>query len=119
MFGDPNNKTIGVYTFECFTHEQVKEINKRIKKNILRKENQIDSASNVTSKKMKIGDFSIVPCFPLMELLHPWLYHCQLVNRSVFGYDTYWDFHLETFNYNVYGIDGEYGWHIDANRKNT
>ena len=38
-----NNKT-GVVTFPCFTHEQVKEINKEIKKNIIKKEDPALSA---------------------------------------------------------------------------
>ena len=104
------NNAIGVYTFPCFTHDQVKEINKRSKKNILQKEKQSNVASNVS----KIGEFSIVPCEPLMELIHPWLYQCQQANRNIFGYDIYWNFHLDTLNYNVYGKNGEYGWHIDA-----
>ena len=108
-----NNK-YGTVDFPCFTHEQVKEINKKIKKNIFQKE-ESSNAANYTSKK---GDFFRIPCFPLMELLHPWLYHCQLVNRSVFGYDTYWDFHLDNLNYNVYGTGGEYDWHIDAIQEN-
>ena len=49
-----------------------------------------------------------------MELVHPWLYECQTINKNVFGYDIYWDFHLDRLNYNVYGIEGEYGWHIDG-----
>ena len=54
-----------------------------------------------------------------MELLHPWLYQCQQVNRDVFGFDIYWDFHLDTFNYNAYEIGGEYGWHVDAKPEKT
>ena len=108
------NNAIGVYTFQCFTHEQVKEINKRIKKNIFEKQN----LSNLEVSESKIGDFFHVPCSPLMELLHPWLYQCQRVNREAFGYDVYWDFHLDILNYNVYGTKGEYGWHVDANKKN-
>ena len=96
--------------FECFTKEQVKEINKEIKKNIFEKE----KLSNVANDTSKIGDFFRIPCSPLMELLHPWLYQCQRVNSDVFGYDIYWDFHLDAFNYNVYGVGGEYEWHIDA-----
>ena len=109
------NNAIGVYTFQCFTHEQVKEINKRSKKNILRKEKQTNVASNAS----KIGEFSIVPCVPLMELIHPWLYQCQQANKKLFGFDIHWDFHLDTLNYNVYGINGEYKWHVDANDENT
>ena len=103
----------GTVTFQCFTPEQVKEINKEIKKNISQKEKLTGAAAHV----VKIGEFSHVPCSPLMELLHPWLYQCQQVNREIFGYDIYWDFHLDILNYNVYGIGSEYGWHIDANEE--
>ena len=109
-----NNKynTVG---FQCFTHEQVKEINKKIKENILQKEPKVDAAETAIKK----GMFFHVLCLPLMELIHPWLYQCQVANREVFGYDIFWDFHLEGLNYNVYGIGSEYGWHIDVNNENT
>ena len=110
---DKKNDRFSLMSFPCFTHEQVKEINKKIKENILQAQDSSMSAQNVS----KMGDFSIVPCLPLMELVHPWLYTCQLRNKEVFGYDIYWQFHLELFNYNVYGIGGEYGWHIDGNRE--
>ena len=103
-----NNNQIGL--FSIFTKEQVREINKKIKKNIVKKEPMIYAAED-TSKK---GEFFHVPCFPLMDLIHPFLHQCQLANRDVFGYDIYWYFHLEQCNYNVYGINGEYDWHIDA-----
>ena len=99
-------------TFPCFTKEQVKAINKKIKENILQKE----EPSKVAHESKK-GEFSVVPCFPLMELIHPWLYECQIINRKIFGYDIYWDFHLEALNYNVYGTNDEYDWHIDANTR--
>ena len=99
--------------FPCFTHEQVKEINKKIKENIFQKEEK----SSASETAIKIGEFFHVSCTPLMELVHPWLYQCQQVNREVFGNDIYWDFHLEGLNYNVYEIGSEYGWHIDADSK--
>jgi len=102
------------YTFQCFTHEQVKEINKKIKESILQKQDQELIARNVP----KMGKFFHIPCSPLMELIHPWLYQCQIANREVFGYNIYWKFHLDVMNYNVYGINGEYGWHIDAEKEN-
>ena len=102
-----------IISFDCFTQEQVKEINKKIKKNLIQKE----EPDNVASSASKIGDFFIISCEPLIDLLHPWLYHCQQINRKDFGYDIYWDFHLETMNYNVYGTGGGYGWHIDRNYK--
>ena len=91
------NPKFSVVTFECFTFEQVKEINKEIKKNIIKKEETSIPASNVS----KIGDFFVIQCMSLMGLLRPWLYQCQTINNKVFGYDIYWDFHLEGLNYNV------------------
>ncbi len=106
-----------VYSFNCFTKEQVKEINKRIKNDVgeLEKQDPSYTASSVS----KIGEFFHVSCVPLMDLIHPWLYQCQQINRETFGYDIYWLFHLEYLNYNVYGENGEYGWHIDANPAKT
>jgi hypothetical protein len=104
-----------IISFQCFTHEQVKEINKKIKKNIFQKEEPSDAADGYETTK--IGNFFHVPCMPLMKLVHPWLHQCQRANGEIFGYDIYWNFHLDEFNYNVYGMGGEYGWHIDANEK--
>jgi len=102
-------------SFDCFTQEQVKELNKEIKKNIIQKEDSDEAAQYVT----KIGDFFHIPFSPLMELLSPWICRCQIMNKEIFGYDIYWNFHLDTLNYNVYGMGGEYGWHLDANGKTT
>ena len=101
--------------FDCFTNDQVKEINKVIKKNIVRKED----VSNVSSDSAKIGNFSIVNCAPLMGLLHPWLNTCKQINTEYFGYDVDCDFQMDTMNYNVYGTSGEYGWHIDMSDRNV
>ena len=97
---------------QIFSHEQVKAINKEIKKNIIQKEASFSPAAGASTEKK--GDFFHVPCNPLLGLLHPWLYQCQIANRDSFGYDIYWDFHIEVLNYNVYGINDEYDWHIDA-----
>jgi predicted 2-oxoglutarate/Fe(II)-dependent dioxygenase YbiX len=102
-------------TFKCFTHEQVKEINKAIKNSIFKKEEPSENSANVS----KIGKFSVVPCLPLMNLIHPWLYKCQEMNKRYFGYDAYWHFHLDSLNYNIYGTKGEYGWHMDLGEKGT
>ena len=106
-----NKNNTRVYTFDCFTKEQIKEINKGIKKNIFGKESSLTAAKHASKK----GNFFHVSCSPLMGLLYPWLHECQLINKTVFGYDTYWDFHIDTLNYNTYEKNGEYGWHIDAN----
>ena len=113
MDNTTDNTTI--WTFDCFTKEQVREINKKIKENILGNQNSSAAANNATKR----GEFFHVPCMPLMELVHPWLWQCQLANRDIFGYDIYWDFHIEALNYNVYGVKGEYGWHVDSNDTNT
>ena len=100
-----------IETFDCFTQEEVKEINKIIRRNILQKEDLNDPSGT------KIGEFSNVLCSPLIESVRPWIYQCQRLNRAIFGYDIYWDFHLEAMNYNVYGENGQYNWHIDRNPK--
>ena len=100
-----------VFGMNIFTQEQVKEINKEIKKNILKKE----PAGNAAPDTTKTGEFFNIQCSILMELIHPWLYQCQMLNKLTFGYDISWDFHLDMLNYNVYGENDEYDWHIDSN----
>ena len=102
---------LSVITFPYFTHEQVKEINKEIRKNIRQKE-PLDAAASA----IKVGSFFHIPCLSLTELLHPWLKQCQVINKKVFGYDIFWNFHLESFNYNVYVESGEYDWHTDVTK---
>jgi PKHD-type hydroxylase len=111
---DQSRNMNGVY-FEIFNFEEVKKINKALIKYRLSEKEQPEHGAPDTSK---IGDFYHVSCMPLMELLHPWLYHCQTINREVFGYHINWNFHLDYFNYNVYGLNGEYDWHIDSNQEN-
>ena len=102
---------LSVITFPYFTHEQVKEINKEIRKNIRQKEPLVAAASAI-----KVGNFFHIPCLPLTELLHPWLKQCQEINTKVFGYDIFWNFPVESFNYNVYDKSGEYDWHTDVTK---
>ena len=97
----------------CFSQEQVKGINKEIRKHIYEKEPDTLTAGGATKK----GDFFPIPLSPLLDVLYPWLYKCQIVNRDFFGYDIDWKFHLDSLNYNVYGVGCEYDWHIDANTK--
>jgi len=103
--------SISNVTFSCFTPEQVKLLNKKIKENIDREQSPTDAADNVK----KIGKFSHIKIASLMNLLHTWLYKCQSINRDHFGYDIYWDFHIEDVSINIYGEGGEYGWHVDGN----
>ena len=104
---------LGVSSFQCFTPEQVKEINEKIRMSITSKESPYDDSAIGVPKR---GSFSYVPCPPMMDLLHPWMYNCQTINLEYFGYDIYWNFHLDKFTYNEYGEGGEYQWHADANR---
>ena len=99
----------------CFSQEQVKEINKEIKKHTHEKEPAGAAAGNVSKK----GDFFPIPLPPLSTMLYPWLYRCQMTNRDFFGYDIDWQFHIDALHYNVYGVGGEYDWHIDANIDKT
>ena len=102
---------LSAITFPCFTHEQVKEINKEIRKNISEKE-----PLGLRATATKVGNFFHIPCLPLTELLHPWLKQCQAVNKKVFGYDIFWNFPVESFNFNVYKESGEYDWHTDVTK---
>ena len=105
------------YVFNCFTNTQVKEINKEINKNIIKKEDPALSAYGRKGDELSVFKTSKafhVPCAPLIELIFPWLYQCQSINQQVFGYDIYWQFQVEGMNYNIYPEGGEYGWHIDA-----
>ena len=98
-------------TFPYFTHEQVKKINKEIRKNISEKE-----PLGLRATATKMGKFFHIPCSSLLEILHPWLKQCQEINTKVFGYDIFWNFNLESFNYNVYDKSGEYDWHTDVTK---
>ena len=102
---------LSAITFPYFTHEQVKEINKEIRKNIFQKE-PLDAAASA----IKVGSFFHIPCLSLTELLHPWLKQCQVINTKAFGYDIFWNFPVESFNYNVYDKSGEYDWHTDVTK---
>ena len=102
---------LSAITFPYFTHEQVKEINKEIRKNIFQKDPLVAAASAI-----KVGNFFHIPCLSLTELLHPWLKQCQVINKKVFGYDIFWNFPVESFNYNVYKESGEYDWHTDVTK---
>ena len=74
------NRKFSSCTFQCFTHEQVKEINKKIKENIFQEE----AKTQASDYSNKIGEFFHLRCAPLMELIHPWLYHCQQINIEIF-----------------------------------
>ena len=102
---------LSVITFPYFSQEQVKEINKEIRKNISEKESLKLHASTT-----KVGKFFHIPCLPLLEILHSWLKQCQEINTKAFGYDIFWNFNLESFNYNVYDKSGEYDWHTDVTK---
>jgi len=115
IFRKDNTKVFGM---NCFTQEQVKEINKVIQKNILGfDEHHVikESVGFPASYTTKTGEFFNIRCSILMKLIHPWLHQCQIINKQAFGYDISWDFHLDMLNYNVYEENDEYGWHLDSN----
>ena len=100
-------------TFPCFGPQEVKAINELINKNL----GQREDAAQAANKAEKVGEFFNIPLSPVMNLIHPWLYRCQNINREHFGYNVDWQFfHLDSLNYNIYGINGKYDWHIDAHK---
>tara|TARA_R100001594_G_scaffold24338_1_gene47699 strand:- start:1432 stop:1965 length:534 start_codon:yes stop_codon:yes gene_type:complete len=103
-----------IFGFKCFNYKEIKAINKLIKKNLGTKEESTQVAENIN----KVGTFFNVSIPPIMNLIHPWLYSCQNVNRRHFGYDVDWQLQSDTVNYNVYGINDTYDWHIDERTLN-
>ena len=102
-------------TQELFTNEQIREINKRIKKQLDDVDGSIKEPANMPAgDAIKTGEFFIIPCGGVMDLIHPWLHMCQKCNRDQIGFDINWDFHLDTCSYNIYEIGGEYTWHTDG-----
>jgi len=98
------------FVFNCFSKEQIKEINIKIHNEFLtEKENPSLAAASVNKK----GKFYHVPFLPMGELLHRWMWNCQRINQEVFGYDLYWNFAIDRMNYNIYEVGDEYGWHTD------
>ena len=104
-----------VFGFACFNPQAVKAINELIKKNVGQKEEPTLAAENTN----KVGTFFNVPIPPIMNLIHPWLYLCQNINRRHFGYDIDWQFQSDGVNYNIYKTKDTYDWHVDEERTLT
>jgi len=104
-----------VFGFACFNPQKVKAINKLIKKNVGQKEEPTQAAEDTN----KVGTFFNVPIPPIMNLIHPWLYSCQNINRRHFGYDIDWQFQSDVVNYNMYKTNDTYDWHVDEERTLT
>ena len=104
-----------VFGFACFNPQKVKAINKLIKKNVGQKEEPTQAAEDTN----KVGTFFNVPIPPIMNLIHPWLYLCQNINRRYFGYDIDWQFQSDGVNYNIYKTNDTYDWHVDEERTLT
>jgi len=104
-----------VFGFACFNPQAVKAINELIKKNVGQKEEPTQAAEDTN----KVGTFFNVPIPPIMNLIHPWLYLCQNINRRHFGYDVDWQFQSDGVNYNIYKTNDTYDWHVDEERTLT
>ena len=103
---------------QLYNKVEIKEINKLIRENIISKEENPHSAHN-SEKKVKKGEFSIVPMGAVIPKIHHWVHQCQWINHRHFGYDTYDNLALDTCNYNIYKEGDEYDWHIDATAAGT
>ena len=103
-----------VFGFACFNPQEIKAINELIKKNLGQKEQPTAAAENIN----KVGEFFDVPIPPIMNVIHPWLYLCQNINRRHFGYDVDWQFQTDSLNYNIYKTNDTYDWHVDERTLN-
>ena len=73
-------------TQELFTNEQIREINKRIKKQLDDVDGSIKEPADMPAgDAIKTGEFFIIPCGGVMDLIHPWLHMCQKCNRDQFN----------------------------------
>ena len=104
-----NNKT-GVVTFPCFTHEQVREINKEIKKNITQQEkytkrNSYDRFS-ILNNRIPQKEFHAVVVPDYIKLMYTctiWTDYVTQMNKLIeminYTSDSYWG-DKERFKFN-------------------
>ena len=94
--------------FECYSKEQIKDINTKIHDDFLTKKQDFEAQNGNDT-----GKLYTIPLQPMGELLHQWVWNCQRINQEVFGFDIYWNFDIEVMNYNIYGVGDEHEWHTD------
>ena len=108
------------YDYWCwdnyFTASEIKEINKIIKKNIIRKENPNMAATGPNNKKIKKLKTEIVSISVISKFVKPLMEEIHYCNNKNFQYDLHTNSALNDMaNYNTYSskTKSEYRWHTD------
>ena len=102
-----------------FTHgqvynlEQVKELNKIIKKNLIANSKDRPAEESVKTSEVKFIKLGIIG-----NLLNPFIQFCHSANVNAFGFDLFSLNSDKTLNYNIYKKNTEYGWHTDGEPSN-
>jgi hypothetical protein len=95
-----------------YTPEEVKNINKRLKKYDLPERNEPESAP--AKDAIKSARVFTVPCIDVMDIMNSFITSIRKCNGECFGFDLYEYYDLDHFNYNEYQPGEEYEWHADG-----
>ena len=102
-----------------FTHgqvynlEQVKELNKLIRKNFITTSQDKPAEDSVKTSEVKFVKLGIIG-----NLLNPFIQFCYSANVNAFGFDLFNLNSDKTLNYNIYKKNTEYNWHTDGEPSN-
>ena len=94
-------------SMNIFNNDQVSEINKVIKNNLIQGKDK--PATAIKNSEVKFINFE-----KIQNYINPFVDFCLTANISLFGYDLHPLTSLKKLNYNSYETGMEYSWHIDA-----
>ena len=95
-------------SMNLFNLDQIKEINKIIKKNL------IEGKDNFAKESVKTSEVKFLIYGKLQKYISPFIEFCLTANNNFFGFDLHPLTSLKKLNYNIYEEGTEYTWHIDA-----
>ena len=95
-------------SMNLFNQDQIKEINKIIKKNL------IQGKDNFAKESVKTSEVKFVNYGKIEKYIFPFVEFCLTANNNFFGFDLHPLTSLKKLNYNIYEQGTEYSWHIDA-----
>ena len=94
-------------SMNIFSKDQVYEINKVIKQNLIQGKDRPATAKKTS--KVKFVNFE-----KIQNYINPFVDFCLTANITFFGYDLHPLTSHKKLNYNSYDLGDEYSWHIDA-----
>ena len=94
---------------QVYNLDQVKELNKLIKKNFITTSKDRPAGESVKTSEVKFIKLGIIG-----NLLNPFIQFCNSANVNAFGFDLFSLNSDKTLNYNIYKKNTEYNWHTDG-----